>query len=165
MKKLIILLLMVLPLTAFAQETKIAYVQVGEVFSLMPEVKEVDSKLAAERAAYEKEFKQLTDEYQKKFSDYVAQQDSLTENIKLRRQQELQDMNVRMENFQQQAEQGMAKLQQELLGPVQKKLQDAIKAVAEEKGYTYIIDPQALLYVAPNAIDATPFVKAKLGLK
>lgn len=165
MKKLIILLLMVLPLTAFAQESKIAYVKVNEVFDLMPDLKEVETKLASERDAYEKEFKQLSDEYSKKFADYAAQQDSLTENIKLRRQQDLQDMQLRMQNFQEQAQQGMSKLQQDLLAPIQKKLQDAIKAVAEEKGYTYVIDPQALLYTAPSAIDATPFVKAKLGLK
>ena len=42
---------------------------------------------------------------------------------------------------------------------------DAIKAVGAEQGYTYIIDPQVLLYTGPNAIDATPMVKTKLGLK
>ena len=40
----------------------------------------------------------------------------------------------------------------------------AIQKVGEEKGYTYIIDPAALLYTGTNAVDATPFVRTKLGL-
>ena len=48
--------------------------------------------------------------------------------------------------------------------PIQQKLQDAIKAVGDEKGYTYIIDPAALLYTGSSAVDATPFVRTKLGL-
>ena len=46
----------------------------------------------------------------------------------------------------------------------QQKLQNAIKAVGDEKGYTYIIDPAALLYTGNAAVDATPFVRTKLGL-
>ena len=49
--------------------------------------------------------------------------------------------------------------------PIQQKIQDAIKAVGAEQGYTYIIDPQVLLFQGSNAIDATQLVKTKLGLK
>ena len=38
MKKLIVLLLMILPLGAIAQEVKIAFVKTQEVFMAMPEV-------------------------------------------------------------------------------------------------------------------------------
>mgnify|MGYP003173731054 CR=1 FL=1 len=143
MKKLIVLLLMILPLGAIAQEVKIAFVKTQEVFMAMPEV---------------------SDEYQKKYSDFVAQQDSLTENIKLRRMQEIQDIQERMDNFVQVAQQDVQKKQQELLQPIQQKLHEAIQKVGEEKGYTYIIDPAALLYTGTNAVDATPFVRTKLGL-
>ena len=95
---------------------------------------------------YRVELKQMQDEYQKKYSDFVAQQDSLTENIKLRRMQEIQDIQERMDNFVQVAQQDVQKKQQELLQPIQQKLHEAIQKVGEEKGYTYIIDPAALLY-------------------
>lgn len=107
---------------------------------------------------YRVELKQMQDEYQKKYSDFVAQQDSLTENIKLRRMQEIQDIQERMDNFVQVAQQDVQKKQQELLQPIQQKLHEAIQKVGEEKGYTYIIDPAALLYTGTNAVDATPFV-------
>ena len=59
----------------------------------------------------------------------------------------------------------MQKKQQELYAPIQQKMQDAIKAVGDEKGYTYILNPQVLLYKGNDAVDATDFVKAKLGIK
>ncbi len=58
---------------------------------------------------YRVELKQMQDEYQKKYSDFVAQQDSLTENIKLRRMQEIQDIQERMDNFVQVAQQDVQK--------------------------------------------------------
>ena len=138
MKKLIIFLLMILPLGVFAQEAKVALVNSQEIMMGMPEI-----------------------------TDYIAQQDSLTENIKLRRTQELEDIRQRVENFTQVAQQDMNKKQQELLAPIQDKLRNAIKAVGDEKGYAYIFDnnPVIVLYTGNAAIDATPLVKAKLGLK
>jgi len=165
MKKFIILLFMILPLGVMAQEMKIAYVNAGEVFSKMPENSKIESDLVALQEKYTAELKIMQDEYTRKTSDYIAQQDSLTENIKIRRMQEIEDIRSRTENFVTQAQQDMENKRQELWLPVQEKIHKAIQEVGEEKGYTYIIDPQVFLYVGTNAIDATPFVKAKLGLQ
>jgi outer membrane protein len=165
MKKLVVLLFALLPLGIGAQEIKVAIVNQAEVFNAMPEVSAVENRIAELNQQYEKELKVMSDEYTKKYSDYMAQQDSLTENIKLRRQQEIQDLSTRIENFVPTARQEMEKTAQELYAPIQEKIQNAIKAVGDEKGYTYIINPQALLYVGTSAIDATQFVKTKLGLK
>ena len=164
MKKLIVLLLMILPLGAIAQDVKIAYVKTQEVFMAMPEVSAMEKEMADLNEKYKLELKQMQDEYQKKYSAFVQQQDSLTENIKLRRMQEIQDIQGRMDNFVQVAQQDVQKRQQERLQPIQQKLHDAITKVGAEKGYTCILDPAALLYTGSDAIDATPFVRAKLGL-
>ncbi|MDR2042228.1 MAG: OmpH family outer membrane protein [Tannerella sp.] len=165
MRKLIVLWFALLPLGLCAQEVKIAIVNQAEIFNAMPEVSEVETKLAALNEQYEKDLKVMTDEYQKKYADYMAQQDSLTENIKLRRQQEIQDLETRIQNYVPSARQDMERQAEELYAPIREKIQNAIKAVGDEKGYAVIINPQALLYVGSAAIDATPFVKTKLGLK
>ena len=165
MKKLIVFLMMVLPLGAFAQDVKIAFVNTQEVITAMPELAAMEKQMTEINENYKKELKQMQDEYQKKYSDYIAQQDSLTENIKLRRMQEIQDIQERINNFLQVAEQDVQKKQQELFTPIQQKVQTTIKAVGDEKGYMYIIDPSVLLYKGTSAVDATPFVKTKLGLK
>ena len=167
MKKLIALLLMLLPFAGAvnAQDVKIAFVNTQEVFMALPEVADMQKKLEDLNAKYKKELETMQGEYQKKYSDFIAQQDSLTENIKVRRMQEVQDMQQRMDNFVQVAQQDVAKQQQDLMTPIQQKIQDAIKAVGAEQGYTYIIDPQVLLFQVSNAIDATQLVKTNLGLK
>ena len=164
MKKLIIFLLMMLPLGVFAQESKIAIVNTQEVIQAMPEFAAMQKQMADMEAKYKNEMQVMLDEYNKKYSDYVAQQDSLTENIKMRRMQELQDMEQRTQNFIQISQQDFQKKQGELFTPIQDKLKNAIKAVGDEKGYTYILDPQIVLYQGNTAVDATQFVKAKLGI-
>ena len=164
MKKLIIFLLMMLPLGVFAQESKIAIVNTQEVIQAMPEFATMQKQMADMEAKYKNEMQVMQDEYNKKYSDFVAQQDSLTENIKMRRMQELQDMEQRTQNFIQISQQDFQKKQGELFTPIQDKLKNAIKAVGDEKGYTYILDPQIVLYQGNTAVDPTQFVKAKLGI-
>ncbi|MDR1880420.1 MAG: OmpH family outer membrane protein [Tannerellaceae bacterium] len=164
MKRLIVLLLSLLPLGAFAQEVKIAYVNVNEVMMALPDVSNMEKQIAALNEKYTAEMKLLENDYQKKAADYVAQQDSLTENIKLRRMQDIEDIRTKMENFGQIAQQDVQKKYEELFQPIQQKVQNAIKAVGDEKGYTYIFNPNGLLYISPDATDATPLVRAKLGL-
>ena len=106
----------------------------------------------------------MNDEYQKKYEDFVAQQETLTENIRLKRMQELQDLEQRTQNFIQISQQDFQKMYSDLLMPIQEKVRNAINTVGGEKGYTYILDPQVILYTGTGSIDATPFVKAKLGL-
>lgn len=165
MKKLVIFLLMMLPLGLFAQESKIAIVNTAEVMQAMPEFADMQKQMQEMEANYQKELKVMSDEYEKKYSDFIAQQDSLTENIKLRRMQELEDIQQRSQNFIQVSQQDFNKKQGELLTPIQEKLRNAIAAVGKENGYLYILDPQIVLYKSDAAIDATAQVKAKLGIQ
>ncbi|HAC22576.1 MAG TPA: hypothetical protein DCF91_10875 [Porphyromonadaceae bacterium] len=168
MKKLVMLLLAIVPFVgAIAQTQKIGYVKTGEIFNAMPELPGIEKQLNDLQETYQKELKNMQSEYDKKYSDFIAQGDSLTENIKMKRMQELQDLEQRMQNVYQVAQQDNMKKQQELLAPVQQKIADAIKAVGTENGFAYLLEnnPQIVLFVGTGAVDATPQVKAKLGLK
>ena len=170
MKKLIALLLMILPFAGVvsAQEAKIAFVNTQEVFMAMPEVADMQKKLDELNAKYKKELETMQGEYQKKYSDFVAQQDSLTENIKVRRMQDIQDMQQRMDNFVQVAQQDVTKQQQDLITPIQQKISDAIKAVGAAEGVIYIFDlaRTSIPYVNESqSINLTSKVKANLGIK
>ena len=54
-----------------------------------------------------------------------------------------------------------------LYEPIREKLQKAVRAVTLEQGYTYMMDiaSGAIVYIGDDAIDATPLVKRKLGIK
>jgi len=165
MKKLVVLIFMLLPLGGVFAQDKIAIVNTADIFNAMPEVAAVEKKMAALNEQYEKEFKTMQDEYTKKYSEYMSKQDSLTENIKLRRQQEIQDLETRIQNFVPVAQQEIQKKQEELIKPIQDQVYQAVKDVATEGGYAAIIDVAAsgaVLYSSPR-YDKSDEVLKRMG--
>jgi len=165
LKKFVLVALVMLPVIAFAQEPKIAYVNSMEVVVAMPEYKLMQDSVKKSESEFQAELKVLSDEYAKKLSDYVAQRDSLNASIKARREAELTDVQQKASNFEQYAAQKQDELQQTLSVPIQNKFQKAVNDVGAENNFLYIVNSQALLYVAPSAVDATPLIKKKLGIQ
>ena len=167
MKRIILSLMVLLPLGMVAQEIKIAIVNTSEVISVMPEVTAMENELMALHQKYQAELQSLENEYNRKNSDFVAQQDSLNENIQKLRIQEIQDIQTRLENLYQMAQQDIEKKRTDLSAPIQEKVMKAISEVGDENGYTCVFDPhpQIVLYTGKSVINATDKVKAKLGLK
>ncbi len=168
-KKIVLFALLLVPAGMFAQEAaqKIAYFNSQEVIMAMPETLALQDSVRKQASAFEAELKILEEEFNKKFVAFQSQQDTLIESIKIRRQQELADLNERATALRQQAGQTIEKLQQDLLAPIEKKVRDALTAVGEENGFAYIIDSVSgvLVYTSTKSPDATPLVRKKLGLK
>ena len=78
--------------------------------------------------------------------------------------QEIQDIQERMDNFVQVATARRTKETTRIIATDPTEVARGYPEGRREKGYTYIIDPAALLYTGTNAVDATPFVRTKLGL-
>jgi len=167
MKRFILSLMLLLPLSMVAQEIKIAIVNTNELFTVMPEVTAMENEMMALQQRWQAELQSLENDYTRKYSDFLAQQDSLNENIQKMRIQEIQDLQSRLENLSQVAQQDMEKKKGELFAPIQEKIMKAINEVGDENGYTCIFDPhpQIMLYTGKTIINATDKVKTKLGLK
>ncbi|MBO4665546.1 MAG: OmpH family outer membrane protein [Paludibacteraceae bacterium] len=163
MKKILVILALVLPMLASAQ--KYGHVNTTELFQLMPEVNKVKAQMDTIQSQYENQLTMMQEELQKKYQDYQQNEATMPDAIKQMRQQELQEMQSRIQTFYQTAEQDIQKKQQELLAPVHEKLTKAIKAVGEREGYTYIFDSAAMVYIADSAVDASPAVRKELGIK
>ena len=163
MKKIIITIMLAIPMLASAQ--KFGHINTQELFSQMPEVAQVKLKMDTIQAQYENQLASMNEEFQKKVQDYQAQEATMAEAIKQIRQQELQEMQQRIQLFYQTAEQDIQKNQQDLLAPVHEKMTKAIKAVGERENYTYIFDSQAMVHIGNDAHDVTPAVKKELGIK
>ena len=166
LKKILLAAFIAAPMCLMAQ-VKLGYVNPMEVFNVMPERATAENTLKSVSDKYETEFKNLQDAFQKKLTEYEAQEKdpSTPDAIKQRHQEELQTEYQKTQNFQQTASQDIQKQQETLLAPIQQKLQDAIKAVGAEGGYTFIYDTTSILYVGNGAEDVTAKVKAKLGIK
>lgn len=163
MKKILLMLAMVLPLSVFAQ--KLGHVNTQEVFAQMPELNKVRQQIDTLQGQYENQIASMQEEFNKKVTDYQQNEATLADAVKQYRQQELAEMEQRIQLFYQTAQQDIQKKQQELLAPLHEKLTKAIQEVGNEGAFTYIFDSAAMVYINPDATDVTPQVRKKLGIQ
>ena len=112
MKKILILLLMMAPLSLFAQSQKFGYVNAGEVMQLMPEFSKAQNELQTLQKQYADEFERMRSELEKKGAEFEQLKDSLPANILQRRQTELQDLYARMQQYEQESYNNLQQAQQ-----------------------------------------------------
>jgi outer membrane protein len=164
-KKVIIALAIAVALPVVAAAQKFGVVDVNTIFAAMPESTAAQNQLAEASKKYEEEWKKIADEVDKKVQEYQALDASTPESIKERRMQEVQELDAKATKFRQTAQEDLQKQQQQLTAPIEQKLFEAIKAVGQENGFTFIFPEGVAAYQGSDVVDATPLVKAKLGLK
>ena len=112
-------------------------------------------------------WKPIQVEFNNKYLDYQKNAETLSESAKQLKERELQDLQKRFDDFQQVAEQDAQKMQQQLMGPVITKAQDAIKKAAQAAGYTIVFDVAAgamAYYNEATVTNILPLVKKELGI-
>ncbi len=170
MKKVFgILLFAVMIFTAqdgFAQSFKTGHINRDEIIMAMPEYDSAMKKYNAYGQELTNALELMQVEYNNKLDQYVKDSKTLTDLVKANKEQELADMQTRINNFQQQAQVQLQDKQAELLNPIIEKATTAINAVAKDGGFIYIYDIRTLVYVdTVKSTDIGPLVKAKLGVK
>ena len=170
MKKTFIVLLVALVAccgTSMAQKNiKLGHINSTELMQIMPGKDSAQAAFQAEVTMLEGELTAMQEELQKKYNDYQERKAQMTELIRGTKEQELSDLNQRIQTYQQNAQQKLQEKEKELLQPIIDRAKEAISAVAKENGYTYIFDTSAgtLLY-QQDSDDIMALVKKKLGLK
>ena len=166
LKKIALILMLILPMSVFAQ--KFGHIRSQEILIVMPEYTKAQADIQTMQKQYEDDMKRVEQEFQKKFTAFQEEQANLPKNILERRQKELQELNERAMQMQQDAQQELQQSWMEMLEPIAKKIDDAIKAVGQEGGYVFIFDLNATQIPFVNeayATDVTGAVKAKLGIQ
>jgi len=142
-------------------QMKAGYISVDNMVSIMPETAKLDSLLERYQAdSINPQYAQIVSLYQYKDSVY---RDSIKTPPAVRKQieQELPTLIYQIQNWQQLVNKAVEDRQNELLAPIYRKVYDAIKLVAKEKGYTHVFSKEAFL-VAPDGDDMIAAVAAKL---
>ena len=151
--------------TANAQ-AKFGHVNTQEIIQAMPEYNKAKTEIEALTNQYEADLKSMQDELQKKAEAFDKEQATLPDNIKQRRNQELQDMYTKIQQSFQDNQQALQKASGEKMQAIQTKVLDAIKSVGSAGNFTYIVEMGSLPYISTTlSTDVTAQVKAKLGLK
>jgi outer membrane protein len=161
-----ILVLSIYHTNAQTTKLKVGHINSTELLQMMPGKDSAQQALTQYAAELEQQLQIMTQEFESKYQEYQANQTKWTEIVRKSKEQELVDLQNRIVEFQEVAQEDLQNKEAELISPLLKKAQDAINEVAKEKGYTYILDTSTgtVLYFE-DADDILPFVKKKLGIE
>ncbi|MBE6302386.1 MAG: OmpH family outer membrane protein [Bacteroidales bacterium] len=165
MKKFLVLLLIVAPMSLFAQ--KFGYINSVEIVQVMPEYIKAQNDYQTLQKQYADEYERLRKEFEKKGAEYEQAKDSLPAAILQRREKELQEQYTRLQQYEQESYQNLQQAQQKSLGEVNQVLNKAIQTVGQDGGYVCVFDvASGIPYISKTLCDdLTEAVKTKLGIK
>ncbi len=167
----IAMVIMVIALTgqsAMAQNFKFGHINSDELIQTMPEYDSATVKLEKFRKELVNALELMSVELNTKNDAYQKESKLLSDIVKQTKEQELIDMNKRIQDFQTNAQTQLQSKQTEVFQPIYAKVDKAIKEVGKENGFLYVFDVAkgALLYFdEAKSINILPLVKTKLGLK
>ena len=163
--RIAIALLLILSFST-TQAQKFGHINSSDLLQTMPEVKKADSALQLYQKSLEDLNESMTKEYSTKLNDYQTNGASMNDAVRQVKEQELGDLEQRIQKFQAEAQDKFAGKKDELYTPILKKAEDAIKGVAKENGYAYVFDTSVgAVIFAQDSDNIMDLVKKKLGLK
>jgi outer membrane protein len=154
--------------SAMAQSLKFGHINSDELIQSMPEYDSATVKIEKFRKELVNALELMSVELNTKNDAYQKESKNLSDIVKQTKEQELTDMNKRIQDFQTNAQTQLQNKQSEVFQPIYTKVDKAIKDVGKENGFFYVFDVAkgALLYFDESkSINVLPLVKTKLGLK
>jgi outer membrane protein len=145
---------------------KFGHITSEQLLQAMPEYDSAQAKVDELRNQYDLEIEQIQVEINKKIEQYNNSEATMSNLIREAKASEIQEMQVRLQNFAQTAQQDLQQQSMMLIQPVMDRARKAIEAVAKEKGLIYVFDLSQgnPVYTSPESLDMLPLVKAQLGL-
>jgi outer membrane protein len=145
---------------------KVGYIDFNTLIAAMPGIDSVKIKLQKYQQTLTDQMDAMRAEFENKYAEYQQGVSGMSDLIKQTKEKELTDLQGRIDAFQAKAQQDLQAKQQELLEPFISKGKEAVKEVAKENKYTYIINAieDVVLYSEPTD-DVMLLVKKKLGIQ
>ena len=166
MKKLLLGAVMAFGVMSASAQTKIGYINTDELMSIMPEAAKINTDLTEYQTTLQQQGLALAKEADTKRDQFFKDSATFSNSKKEIVRDELVKLYSRLQNYEQEAQEKAQQYAQTKIGPLKVKALDAIKLVAKERGYTYVIDEAAnSLLVMPPGDNLLPMVKTKLGIK
>ncbi|MCO6495854.1 MAG: OmpH family outer membrane protein [Bacteroidetes bacterium] len=146
-----------------SQGVKIGYLNYGNVVLDLPEYKVMNDSLMSYYLTLQEDLKKIEDDYIAKQTELNKKIESGNQNKRLieLEQYALEQLQQIYQFQQRENEEKIAQKQEELLAPLRKKVDDAIEAIAKEKGFTLVLDASVIHYKR-EADDVENLVRAKL---
>lgn len=168
MKKIIIALVAVIGFAFAGHAQKFAMIDMEYVLRNVPAYEMANTQLSQVSQRWEKEVNELAKEADNLYKTYQSEMVFLSDDQKKAREADIvkkEDEVSQLRNKYFGPEGELYKKRQSLMKPIQEDVYNAVKAVAEEKGYQAIFDrasSQSIVFASPR-IDISNDVLAKLG--
>ena len=160
MKKLVLMLMLLAPITMMAQ--KFGKVNTQTIMQALPDVAKANGELEALQKQKDNELKAMQEEFQRKADEYQKGASTMNATAKQQKETELQGLQQKIQQAYQDGQQELQKKSNELMQPIVTKVRTAIDAVGKAGNYTYIFEEGAAIYAGPNVVDVTKEVQAKI---
>jgi len=166
-KLLAVLFFTVVSATVNAQTLKFGHIDLPTLLQVMPERITVETEFNNFQKDLEDVLMEMQQNYQAKLKVLEQLGKDASEIKRNAKIGELQDMQQRMQNYQESGQQQVEQKYQELLKPLFDKANAAIGEIGKELGLMYVfeISSNAVLYKSNESIDVLPLVKKKLGIE
>ena len=168
MRKSVLFITLLFAISMAANAQKFALIDTEYILKNIPAYEQANKQLnqasqqyQAEIEAKAKEAEALYKDYQKTASSLSAAQKSQKEEAIIAKEKEAAEL--RKKYFGPEGE--MAKKQQALINPIQDKIYEAVKQIAQQDGYDAVVDrssAQSIIFASPR-IDISNEVLSKLG--
>lgn len=163
---LLLFALVALAAVPAAQAQQAGYVQQQVILGQMPEMQQAQQQLEQRIQSERKAIQTEQQELQQQFQRLREQSQMLSEESRQDRLQELQQQRQALQQSLQERDQEIAELESELLSPVFEKFQNAVDAVAAERGLRFVLRREVLLYSNDDyMVDITEEVASRLGVE
>lgn len=140
MKKLILSLMLLAPMTLFAQ--KFGHFDSNAFMKTLPEAIAAQNSLEAKAKEYEKQLTEMQQELQTKADEYDKAKSTMSSTQQETSEKTLQDLYAKIQQAYQDNQKSLQEEQQKQLGPVVEKIRKALEQVAKTGGYVYIMEKE-----------------------
>ncbi len=149
----------------FAQ--KFGRINTQEIIMAMPETKTMQTNMEAYAKELQDNIETMNVEFNTKLQDFQKNYNTLNDMAKEMKEKDLSDLQNRIREFQERAQQEYQKKQNELLAPIIEKAKNAIDKISAAGGYLVVFDTSTGSLAYFNETDLTdlaPEVKKELGI-
>ena len=166
MKRILLIAAMaIVSVAATAQNLKFAYVDMNELIMLMPEMDEARKQMETAELEAQETYGAMVEEYQTKAQQYQQKAESWTPTIRESKAAELQQIEMRIQEFNQAISQELQQTQQMLQMPIVEKAQKVVNELAKAKCVAFVADKANFLYIdEAQAVNLTPEARVKLNI-
>ena len=147
---------------------KLGYVNFEYILEFLPDLKAAQSEIYSFGNQLKKHIAAKTEDLNKKEEAFKKDRKTMNESVRKQQELEIQRLKTSLRQFQEESSEKFTSKQNDLLGPIYGKVQNAITQVSKDHGYTFVLNASLggmlLLFHADEEHDISDRVLRKLGI-